>query len=118
MRPRRGANDQTAGHCGNIAAGNIANQLAAGDMILRGYATLSTPADFLIGGCSGTLSVPLLATSDPLTVTYGLSNPAIIGRSFQCFEVSENVFITGEPLVDGTQFVWFPGMAPAPPATP
>ncbi len=113
----------SGGHCGNITSGNILNAIGSGDVVVRGYAVATaesfwTSADLAVGGYAGVLEVPRVLGVGGVSLEYTVTNPALVGSSFTCFEVSTNAFVTGEPTEDATAFAWFPGMDPAVPTPP
>ena len=114
------ARSASGGHCGNILGRDISSGLAVGDVLLRGFVAgqVSNPqwaqGDLQIGGVARRLEVARTLSADGRTLEYGFQRPELVGSSFWCFEVSENLVTDEATVSDGTQLVTFDGTMPAP----
>jgi hypothetical protein len=105
------------GHCGNIQSPEIATGLAQGDVLVRGFVAGEVvndewaQANVVIGGSPAT-TVTRVLSADSRTLQYTISNPALVGADFRCFEVSENQFAPGAVVADETPYVLFAGLQP------
>jgi hypothetical protein len=113
------ARSASNGQCGNIASTNIADDLAQGDVIVRGYVAgdVVNPewdqADLLVGGATPAKLTRALS-ADKKTLDYTVQGPALAGADFWCFQVSENPLSDEATVTDGTQYATFAGALPAP----